>query len=67
MTLKKALDFYPDKVAVVDKDGSFTYAQTGERVMAIARFFQTQGIRPEDRISILEVNSHAFFDIYYAI
>jgi fatty-acyl-CoA synthase len=66
MTLKKALDLYPSKIAVIDGGRSFTYAQTGERVAALARFFQAQAVAPEDRISILEVNSHAFLETYYA-
>lgn len=31
MTLKKALDLYPDRVAVVDGDRSFTYTEIGDR------------------------------------
>jgi acyl-CoA synthetase (AMP-forming)/AMP-acid ligase II len=65
MTLKKAVDLYPDKIAIVDGSNSFTYAQTGERVAGLARFFQSQSIEPGDRISILEVNSHAFLETYY--
>ena len=66
MTLRKARDLYPDKVAVVDDDRSFTYARIGERVNALARFFQARDIKPRDRISILEVNSLAFLETYYA-
>ena len=66
MTLKKAVAYYPEKTAVVDADQSFTYAQTFERVAALARFFQAQGIRPGDRLAILEVNSHKFLETYYA-
>ena len=66
MTLKKAVEFYPDKMAVVDGERAFTYAQIGERVAALGRFFQAHGINSEDRISILEVNSHAFLESYYA-
>jgi len=66
MTLKKAVDLYPDQTAVVDQDRTFTYAQTYARIAALARFFQNCGIEPEDRISILEVNSHAFLETYYA-
>jgi acyl-CoA synthetase (AMP-forming)/AMP-acid ligase II len=66
MTLKKAVEFYPAKTGVVDGNRSFTYTQIGERVAALARFFQTQGIDPGERISILEVNSHAFLETYYA-
>ena len=66
MTLGKALDLYPAKIAVIDGDRSFTYQQIGERVTGLARFFRNQGIHQEDRISILEVNSHAFLEAYYA-
>jgi len=66
MTLQKAVNFYPDKVGVVDGTRSFTYAQTGERTASLARFFLAQGIQPKDRISIFEINSHAFLETYYA-
>ena len=66
MTLEKARALYPDKVAVVDGDVRLTYAQVGERVDSLARFFKDQGIQSGDRISILEVNSHAFLEAYYA-
>ena len=66
MTLKKAVEFYPDKTAVVDGQRSFTYPQIGERVTALARFLQSLGIAPKDRISILEFNSHAYLETYYA-
>jgi acyl-CoA synthetase (AMP-forming)/AMP-acid ligase II len=66
MTLQKAVDFYPDKTGVVDGKRKFTYAQVGERVAGLARFFQTQGIQHRDRIAILEDNSHAFLETYYA-
>jgi acyl-CoA synthetase (AMP-forming)/AMP-acid ligase II len=66
MTLKKAMEFYPAKTGIVDGDRSFTYTQIGARVAALARFFQARNIAPQDRISILEVNSHAFLETYYA-
>ena len=66
MTLKKAVELYPDKAAVVDSGHTFTYAQLGERVAGLARFIQSRGIKSGDRISVLEINSHAFLEIYYA-
>ena len=66
MTLKKALDLYPHRVAVADGERTFTYTEIGDRVKGLARFFQAQAIQPQDRISILEVNSHAFLETYYA-
>ena len=66
MTLGKALDLYPEKIAVVDGDRAYAYQQIGARVAGLARFFQNCGIQQQDRISILEVNSHAFLESYYA-
>jgi len=66
MTLQKALDLYPEKIALIDGSRRYAYRQIGDRVAGLARFFQTRGIQPEDRISILEVNSHAFLEVYYA-
>ena len=57
---------YPEKIAVVDGNRSFTYIQIGERAKSLAKFFQSQGIVPKDRIAILEVNSHSFLETYYA-
>ncbi len=65
-TLEKATSLYPEKIGVIDGDRSFTYKEIGERVCTLARFFQEHGIQPEDRISILDVNSNAFFENYYA-
>jgi acyl-CoA synthetase (AMP-forming)/AMP-acid ligase II len=66
MTLRKAVDLYPKKVGIIDGDRSFTYAQIGKRAAGLAQFFQAQGVQPQDRIAILEVNSHAFLETYYA-
>ena len=66
MTLKKALDLYPEKIGVIDGNRSYTYRQVAERVAGLARYFQKQRIQPQDRISVLEVNSHAYLETYYA-
>ena len=66
MTLQKALNLYPEKIGVIDGEHAFTYRQIGRRVAALAGFFQSQGIQAGDCISILEVNSHAFLEAYYA-
>ncbi|MFQ5486181.1 MAG: long-chain-fatty-acid--CoA ligase, partial [Desulfobacterales bacterium] len=57
---------YPEKIGVIDGHRSFRYKEIKERVCALAGFFQERGIQPGDRISILDVNSSAFFENYYA-
>lgn len=65
-TLVKAMDLYPEKIAVVDGERSLTYLQIGEHAGALARFLSAHGIQSGDCISILEVNSHMFLESYYA-
>ena len=60
------MTLYPEKVAVVDGDRSFTYPQIAERARTLAQFLRVQGIKPQDCIAILEVNSHRFMESYYA-
>lgn len=66
MTLQKAVSLYPEKTALIDGDHSFTYAQINDRVQALCGFFRSQGIGINDRVAIIETNSHAFFEAYYA-
>jgi non-ribosomal peptide synthetase component E (peptide arylation enzyme) len=54
MTLRKALDFYPEQIAVIDGKRSYTYRQIGKRVAGLARFLKSQGIqtgRPEKSLT----------------
>ncbi len=64
--LTRSADLYPEKIAVVDGERSFSYTEIKNRAEALARFFQQHKIEAEDRISILEVNSHAFLEVYFA-
>lgn len=66
MTLQKAVSLYPAKIGVVDGAEKFTYAQVGQRVRSLGLFLRRNGIRPCDRIAILEINSHRFLEAYYA-
>jgi len=66
MILQKAVSLYPEKIALIDGQHSFTYSQIKDRVQALCRFFRLQGVGVNDRIAILEANSHAFFEAYFA-
>jgi len=67
MTLRKAVSLYPEKVAVIDGDRFFTYSQIDARVQALCRFLRSKGIETNDRIAIIETNTHAFLETYYAV
>jgi acyl-CoA synthetase (AMP-forming)/AMP-acid ligase II len=64
--LQQAAHRHPDNVALVDGDRRFTYAQVLDRTRGLARYLASQGIRAGDRLSIVEDNSHVFFETYFA-
>jgi hypothetical protein len=42
MTLKKALNLYPEKIGVIDANRSFTYRQIGEfRAKTVSQFLKS--------------------------
>lgn len=65
-TLTRAITLYPDHIAVIDGKRRFTYAEVGARIKTLANYLQAQGLKSGDRISILDLNSLAFYETYYA-
>ena len=64
--LRRAVELYPDKVAVCSEDLRLTYTQFGERVFQLARHLRAVGIRKGDCLAILHVNRHEFLEAYFA-
>jgi fatty-acyl-CoA synthase len=64
--LRRAVEIYPDKLAVVDGSIRLTYAELGERVHRLANALSAIGNKPGDRICILSPNSHFFLESFYA-
>jgi len=64
--LQNAANSFPDNVAVVDGGRRILYSEIFERTRALARHLAGRGIRPGDRVSIIEDNSHVFFEAYFA-
>jgi fatty-acyl-CoA synthase len=65
--LLRALDLYPNKVAVVAGDARYTYAEFADRCRRIAAGLLANGIAPGDRIALLSFNSNALLESYFAI
>lgn len=56
----------PDKIALVAGEARISYAQLQERILRVAAFLQSQGIKPGDRI-LLAANKEAdFIYLYFA-
>src|SRR5256714_831075 len=64
---RRARKLYPDRVAVIDGDLRWTYAQFLDRCDRWSAVLQKLGIRPGDRIAYLSPNTHAQLESFYAI
>ena len=64
--LDRAAALYPSKVAVVDGERRFTYAQLAERVNRLSNALLGLGLEQGDRVCILSPNSHFFLESFYA-
>src|SRR5262245_28150587 len=63
--LRRAAQTYPDKVAIVDGDRRFTYAEFQGRANRLSNALTGLGLRKGDRVCILSPNSHYFLESFY--
>ncbi len=64
---RRARKLYPDRVAVIDGDSSWTYAQFLDRCDRWSSALQELGIRSGDRVAYLSPNTHAQLESFYAV
>ncbi len=64
---RRARKLYPERVAIVDGDSTWTYAQFLDRCDRWSAVLQKLGIRPGDRVAYLSPNSHAQLESFYAV
>ena len=64
--LDKAARLWPDREAVVDGSLRRAYQEFRARAVALARYFLDQGLRPGDRVAIVDLNSAHFLETYFA-
>ncbi len=63
--LHRAARLYSDKIAIVDGDARFTYAQYQERANRLSNALLALGVKKGDRVCILSPNSHFFLESIY--
>ena len=64
--LRRAVNLYPDKLAIVDGPHRFTYADFQARVHRLSHALLGLDVGPGDRVCILSPNSHFFLESFYA-
>ena len=57
---------YPARIALTDRERSFSYAETRTRVLALSEAFRTRGIRAGDRIAVLSQNCIEYIETHLA-
>jgi fatty-acyl-CoA synthase len=64
---RRARKLYPERVAVIDGDSRWTYAQFLNRCDRWSAALQKLGIKSDDRVAYLSPNTHAQLESFYAI
>ena len=65
--LKLALQTGPDRVAVVDGQVQFSFAELAGRCARLVGGLRARGLNNGDRVAILAVNSHRYIETYVGV
>ena len=65
--LHRSARVFPDRVAVVQDDTRFTYAEFRGRALKLAGALKALGVAPGDRVAILAGNTHVMLAAHYAV
>ncbi|MEJ2121269.1 MAG: long-chain fatty acid--CoA ligase [Alphaproteobacteria bacterium] len=63
--LRRATKLTPHDTAIISDKRSFTWAELQDRVARLAGALHTLGLKPEDRIAMLSLNSDRYAEYYY--
>ncbi|ASK60762.1 o-succinylbenzoate--CoA ligase [Virgibacillus phasianinus] len=64
---RRAVKYYPDKVAVIDDDKQFTYKEFGARTDRLSIALQQAGIGQGDHVAVMLPNTHYMLECFYGI
>ncbi|MET9532626.1 MULTISPECIES: acyl--CoA ligase family protein [unclassified Streptomyces] len=63
----RAAKVFADRLAVVDGDLRYSYAELWERAQALAGVLAGHGVRPGDRVAVLAPNTHVLLEAHYGV
>ncbi|HWO76201.1 MAG TPA: long-chain-fatty-acid--CoA ligase [Bacillus sp. (in: firmicutes)] len=64
---RRAVKYYPKKVAVIDGEKQFTYEKFGNRVDRLSVALHKTGIRKGDHVAVMLPNTHYMLECFYGI
>ncbi|MCG7865647.1 MAG: acyl--CoA ligase, partial [Candidatus Thiodiazotropha taylori] len=60
-------DSYPDKLAIADASGQYSYRQLQEKIAQVAGYLAEAGLKKGDRVAMVVTNSANYAAVFYAI
>ena len=65
--LRRAGSVFAERVAVIDEDRRYTYAEFLDRTLRLAGALKELGISPGDRVAVLAPNTHLLLEAHYGV
>jgi fatty-acyl-CoA synthase len=65
--LARSAHVYPDRIAAVDGDRRFTYAEFNQRVHRLASALCRHGVAPGDRVAVLAPNTMLALEVHFGV
>ncbi|WP_411123149.1 AMP-binding protein [Streptomyces sp. x-19] len=63
----RAAKVFADRLAVVDGELRYSYAELWQRAQALAGVLAGHGVRPGDRVAVLAPNTHVLLEAHYGV
>lgn len=64
---RRAVKYYPEKIAVIDDDKEFTYREFNERTNRLSQALKQEGIQEKDHVAVILPNTHYMLESFYGI
>ncbi|MGG3466836.1 long-chain-fatty-acid--CoA ligase [Neobacillus pocheonensis] len=64
---RRAVKYYPNKIAVIDGDKEFTYQEFSRRVDRLSAALEKVGIGKGDHVAVMLPNTHYMLECFYGI
>lgn len=64
---RRAIKYYPEKVAVIDEEKTFTYKEFGDRTDRLAFALHQSGVQQGDHVAVMLPNTHYMLECFYGI
>ena len=64
---RRAVKYYPNKIAVIDGDKEFTYREFGKRADQLSAALFQAGIGQGDHVAVMLPNTHYMLECFYGI